>query len=108
MDTASWSFRRETSRSISARHSRRSMATAVSKVFAQIDGRGIQADCTPISTSNLSGTWTGTSNYLNAPFQVSLVQNGAAISGQYSDRHDAGFVTGNANGLPNVTLNVNF
>jgi hypothetical protein len=83
-------------------------STAVSKVFAQIDGRGIQADCTPPSDSNLSGLWNGTSTYVNAPFQVNIVQNGTIISGQYSDRHDGGFVSGNTNGLPGILLRVDF
>ncbi len=34
---------------------------------------------------DLSGTWSGTSSYPNAPFQLMLIQNGASLSGRYSD-----------------------
>ena len=56
---------------------------------------------------NLTGIWSGTSNYFNAPFTFDIVQNGNQISGRYSDQHDLGFVSGNVNGN-HVLLDVYF
>jgi polyisoprenoid-binding protein YceI len=41
------------------------------------------------SASDLSGTWTGTGSYPNAPFELKLVQTGSSLRGSYSDRHDS-------------------
>jgi hypothetical protein len=34
---------------------------------------------------NLSGTWSGTSAYPNAPFQLTLTHSGSSLTGRYSD-----------------------
>ena len=60
-----------------------------------------------VLVGNLTGLWTGTSDYINAPFQVNLVQNGRFVSGQYQDQHDAGSAFGEIRGN-NVRLDVNF
>jgi hypothetical protein len=60
-----------------------------------------------VLVANLTGTWTGTSDYINAPFQFNLVQNGRFVSGQYQDRHDSGSAFGEITGN-NVRLDVNF
>ena len=41
------------------------------------------------SASDLTGTWSGTSTYPNAPFEVRLTQSGGTLRGQYVDRHDS-------------------
>jgi hypothetical protein len=38
--------------------------------------------------ADLTGTWTGISTYPNAPFQLTLNQDGGALRGQYSDGLD--------------------
>lgn len=40
------------------------------------------------SSSDLTGRWTGTSTYPNAPFQLSLTQTGGTFRGEYRDGLD--------------------
>jgi hypothetical protein len=40
------------------------------------------------TTTDLTGRWTGTSTYPNAPFQLQLTQAGSALRGQYADGLD--------------------
>jgi hypothetical protein len=56
---------------------------------------------------DLSGRWSGTSSYFNAPFTFDLTQNGNRISGTYQDRHDFGYVSGVVN-IGSVILDVWF
>jgi hypothetical protein len=47
------------------------------------------------SPGDLTGAWTGTSTYPNAPFQLDLSQTDRTLRGQYRDRLDTGIsVTG--------------
>lgn len=41
------------------------------------------------TTTNLSGTWTGTGTYPNMPFLLVLTQTGTTLRGSYRDQHDA-------------------
>lgn len=40
------------------------------------------------TTVDLTGTWTGSSTYPNAPFELDLVQTGATLRGEYRDELD--------------------
>jgi hypothetical protein len=83
-------------------------AEAADRVFRQIDGGGVQPDCQPISGSNLSGTWSGTGTYPNAPFTLTLIQTGSRLRGSYRDQHDSSVsVDGTLNG-DFMSVNVNF
>ena len=53
--------------------------------------------------ADLTGVWSGTSTYFNAPFTFSLTQNGSQVLGTYNDQHDTGPVTGHVEGA-NVVL----
>ena len=49
------------------------------------------------STTDLTGRWTGTSTYPNAPFQLQLTQAGSTLRGQYADGLDRSLsVTGSS------------
>lgn len=80
---------------------------AVTKVFDQIDGRAIGPVCRDTAL-DLTGVWTGTSNYFNAPFTMDLRQTGTIVSGSYQDRHDRGSVAGEVAPSGQLTLDVNF
>ena len=64
----------------------------------------------PVAPSrvDLTGGWTGSSTYPNAPFELRLTQSGGTLRGQYTDRHDTSIaVTGTlSNGI--VALVVDF
>ncbi len=82
---------------------------ATARVFAQIDGQGVQPDCAPASTTSLSGFWSGTGTYPNAPFRMTLVQTGTALSGQYADQLDRSLsVTGAYSAPPAFAVVVDF
>lgn len=67
------------------------------------DGSG-----TSPSPIDVTGNWTGTGSYPNAPFQLTLTQSGSSLQGSYSDRLDASLaVTGTVTGSA-MTLSVNF
>ena len=60
------------------------------------------------SATDLTGTWTGTSTYPNAPFQLIVTQTGNTIRGQYSDALDRSIsVTGTLTN-PAFTIVVDF
>jgi hypothetical protein len=60
-----------------------------------------------VSVGDLTGVWSGTSNYFNAPFQFNLTQRGRFVSGSYEDQHDQGSVDGEVSGS-HVRLHVYF
>jgi len=45
------------------------------------------------TTSDLSGTWSGSGTYPNSPFTLFLEQSGGSLVGYYKDQHDAGSVS---------------
>lgn len=55
----------------------------------------------------LTGPWSGTSTYINAPFTINMQQTGTSLSGRYEDRKDIGSVSGSLSGS-SITINVNF
>ncbi|HUE86527.1 MAG TPA: fibronectin type III domain-containing protein [Vicinamibacterales bacterium] len=60
-----------------------------------------------VLVGDLTGVWSGTSDYINAPFQFNLVQNGRLVSGTYQDQHDMGSGGGELTGN-HIRLDVNF
>jgi hypothetical protein len=83
-------------------------ADATTRVFQQIDGAGVQPDCRSISETNLTGTWTGTGSYPNAPFELTLIQTGNNLRGSYRDRHDTSVSVGGTLSGDFMRVNVNF
>jgi predicted phage tail protein len=61
---------------------------------------------TPVAV-NLTGRWSGTSTYFNAPFTFDLTQTGDRVGGTYRDQHDAGFAGGLVL-IGSVVIDVNF
>ena len=60
------------------------------------------------TVADMTGTWTGTSTYPNAPFTLTLTQAGETLRGQYSDAHDRSMsVTGTLTS-PTVAIVVDF
>ena len=59
------------------------------------------------TVADISGTWSGTSTYFNAPFTFNLTQSGNTVGGSYQDQHDVGSVSGTVDGT-SVVLNVWF
>jgi hypothetical protein len=51
-----------------------------------------------VDTLDLTGVWSGTSDYFNAPFQFNLVRRGPLVYGDYHDQHDKGSATVHLNG----------
>lgn len=60
------------------------------------------------SAANLTGYWTGTGTYPNAPFKLALVHEGGTLRGTYVDQHDLSMDVSGAAGSPQFTLRVNF
>jgi hypothetical protein len=56
---------------------------------------------------DITGVWSGTSDYINAPFRFNFVQRGDSVSGTYQDQHDFGGVAGVITGS-HIVLDVNF
>jgi hypothetical protein len=56
---------------------------------------------------DLTGIWSGTSDYINAPFTFNIRQRGNIVSGTYQDQKDFGGVAGDVTG-DHVLLDVNF
>jgi hypothetical protein len=50
-----------------------------------VPGCGSAKAPTSPTLPDISGTWSGTSSYPNAPFQLILTQNGASLTGRYTD-----------------------
>ena len=61
-----------------------------------------------VSTSNLTGYWSGTGSYPNAPFKLALVQVGGALRGQYVDQHDASSSVSGSASTTEFVLRVDF
>jgi len=60
------------------------------------------------TAEDLTGTWSGTSTYPNAPFELVMTQRGSRLSGRYLDRHDTSLaVDGSLTGAA-VVLVVDF
>jgi predicted phage tail protein len=59
------------------------------------------------TVADVSGTWSGTSTYFNAPFTFNLTQSGNTVGGSYQDQHDVGSASGTVDGT-NVVINVWF
>ena len=60
------------------------------------------------SATDLTGAWSGTGTYPNAPFQLTLTQTGSTLRGSYSDRHDSSnSVNGSLSGSA-MTASINF
>lgn len=62
----------------------------------------------PPTLSDLTGTWTGTGTYPNAPFKFVLTQTGTTLRGEYSDGNDRSTSVGGTYTSPSVTVDVNF
>jgi hypothetical protein len=64
-------------------------AYCVATLFALsvVSSGGCGSAKTPTSptVTDVSGTWSGTSSYPNAPFQLTLSQSGSSLTGRYSD-----------------------
>lgn len=58
-------------------------------------------------SDDLTGLWSGSSTYINAPFSMDLTQTATTITGLYQDRQDQGSVSGTLSGSSFV-LDVNF
>jgi hypothetical protein len=56
---------------------------------------------------DLTGVWSGTSDYINTPFTMTLMQRGTALGGTYRDEKDFGGVAGEVAGNQ-VVIDVNF
>jgi hypothetical protein len=59
------------------------------------------------TTFDLTGIWSGESNYINAPFTMNLTQRGDGFGGTYRDQKDFGGVAGRITGNQ-VVIDVNF
>jgi hypothetical protein len=58
---------------------------------------------------SLEGQWSGTSDYFNAPFTMTIAQApDGTLSGTYQDQQDKGTVDGTYNGEPACAFRVNF
>jgi hypothetical protein len=78
------------------------------RVVASNDfGSSMASNELTVLVGDLTGLWYGTSDYINAPFQFNLVQNGSMVYGAYQDQKDkgsgGGVLTGN-----HIRLDVNF
>jgi hypothetical protein len=60
------------------------------------------------TAANMSGTWTGTGTYPNAPFQLVLTQTGTTLKGEYSDRLDRTTGVTGTYTEPTFLISVNF
>jgi hypothetical protein len=68
---------------------------------------GRSSPTSPGGNLDVTGAWSGTSSYINAPFTMNLRHSGTAVTGEYRDRRDVGTVSGNVSGST-ITLDVNF
>ena len=60
------------------------------------------------SASNLTGYWSGTGSYPNAPFKLALIQDGNQVRGMYRDQLDASLAVSGSYSTPVFTLRVDF
>ena len=58
--------------------------------------------------TDLTGTWTGTSTYPNAPFQLSLSQTSSTLRGEYRDGLDRSLAVTGTYMQPAMSLVVDF
>jgi hypothetical protein len=73
------------------------LATSIAVTIAAI-ACDRETSTTP-SPLDLTGTWSGTGTYPNAPFQLALIQTGTNLRGSYRDRLDtSSLVTGTMTG----------
>jgi hypothetical protein len=56
---------------------------------------------------DLTGVWSGTSDYINAPFTMNITQRGSGFGGTYRDQKDVGGVAGQVMDSQ-VVIDVNF
>jgi hypothetical protein len=70
-------------------------------------GNSVASNELTVLVGDLTGVWVGTSDYVNAPFQFNLVQNGRLVYGTYQDQHDKGSAGGVLAGN-HIRLDVNF
>jgi predicted phage tail protein len=75
--------------------------------FGGGDGSNEVTVAVTATVADVSGTWSGTSTYFNAPFTFNLTQSGNSVGGSYQDQHDVGSASGTVDGA-NVVLNVWF
>ena len=61
------------------------VATLFALSVVSSGGCGSAKPPTSPTVTDISGTWSGTSNYPNAPFQLTLTQRGSSLTGRYSD-----------------------
>ncbi len=57
---------------------------------------------------DMTGRWTGTSTYPNAPFQLTLNQDGETLRGQYSDGLDRSLIVTGTFTAPTFAIVVDF
>lgn len=86
--------------------------TALVVLLALSAGAGCDEECTSPTAPcagvlDLTGTWSGSSTYINAPFTMTLRQTGMTVSGQYRDQKDVGSVSGTLS-EPSIVFDVNF
>ena len=60
------------------------------------------------SAEDMTGKWTGTSTYPNAPFQLTLNQDGETLRGQYSDGLDRSLAVTGTFSAPTFAIVVDF
>lgn len=60
------------------------------------------------TATDLTGAWTGTSTYPNAPFQLSLSETDGTLRGEYSDGLDRSLAVTGTFSNPTVAIVVDF
>jgi len=60
------------------------------------------------SSTDLTGTWSGTATYPNAPFQLVLTETGETLRGRYSDGLDSSLSVAGTLSNASMTLVVDF
>jgi hypothetical protein len=58
--------------------------------------------------ADMTGTWSGTGTYPNAPFQLVFTQTGTTLKGEYSDRLDRSTSVTGTYTNPTFSVSVNF
>ncbi len=74
---------------------------------AAASGCGHSAPTAPTAT-DLTGTWSGTGTYPNAPFQLVLTQTGETLRGRYSDGLDSSLSVAGTLSNGSMTIVVDF
>lgn len=60
------------------------------------------------TTSDMTGTWTGTGTYPNMPFRLVLTQTGTTLRGEYSDQLDRSLAVGGTVTFPTFAIVIDF